>query len=144
MQGVLKRPAMMVLFQAHSGVRFLVLLAAVVALAYFTFGLVTRQTPGRGARVVGSIFIGLLDLQVLLGAVLVLLWPWYPALAGHLAMMILAVITAHVLLAINRRRARPGFALSFAAVGVALLLILGGIYAIRRDPVSPLRMTLVR
>src|SRR5919198_443990 len=143
MQGVLKRPAMMVLFQAHSGVRFLVLLAALVALAYFTFGLATRQTPGRGARVVGSIFIGLLDLQVLLGVVLVLLWPWYPALAGHLAMMILAVSTAHVLLAISRRRARPGFALPFAAVAVALVLILGGIYAIRRDPVSPLRMTLV-
>jgi hypothetical protein len=121
---------MIVLFHAHSGLRFLVLLAALAALAYFAFGLATRRPVGRAVRAFGSTFVGLLDLQILLGVALALSGRWYPALIGHLVMMLLAAIAAHVLLVINRRRARPGFALPFAAIGVALALIIGGIYAI--------------
>jgi hypothetical protein len=131
---------MIALFQAHSGLRFLVFLAALIALLYFAFGLATRRPAGKAMRVMGSIFVGLLDLQILLGVALVLSGRWFPALIGHLVMMVLAAIAAHVLLVINRRRARPGFALPFAAVGVALVLIIGGIYAIGRDP---LKMTVV-
>ena len=131
---------MIALFQAHSGVRFLVLLAGVVALAYFAFGLATRRPVGRAVRVFGSVFVGLLDLQILLGAALLISRSWYPALIGHLVMMVLAAIAAHVLLAINRRRARPGFALPLIGVGIALVLILGGIYAIRPNPFTVTRV----
>jgi hypothetical protein len=84
-------------------------------------------------RILGSSFAGLLDTQILLGLVLLGAgWPFRPMLWGHLALMLLAAVLAHVLLVINRKRPQPGFLLPLIAVGGALLLIVGGILAIGR------------
>lgn len=119
------------LFHAHSGLRYLVLLAGVIAIVYFLAGLATKKPAGKPARILGSIYVGLVDLQVLLGLVLLMMRPFYPRLWGHLAMMVLAAVVAHVLLVINRKRAQPNFVLPLLGVGVSLLLIVGGIFAIR-------------
>jgi heme A synthase len=125
---------MLALYQLHSGLRYLVLLAGVVALAYCAFGLAARRPPGRATRALGATFVGLLDLQILVGVALVLSGRWSPVVVGHLVMMLLASINAHGLLVISRRSARPGFGLPIAAVGVSLALIIGGIFAIGRGP----------
>ncbi|MBX5484246.1 MAG: hypothetical protein IRZ16_20670 [Myxococcaceae bacterium] len=122
------------LFMSHSGLRYLVLLAGVIALVYFAIGLAMKKTAGKPVRVLGSAFVGLLDLQILLGLGLVAMGRWYPAVAGHLVMMLLAAVETHVLLVVNRKRPQPGFLLPFLAVLIALVLIVGGIHAIGRGP----------
>jgi hypothetical protein len=119
------------LFAAHSGLRYLVLLAGLVAVVFFAVGLARKQPVTRGVRVMGAVFSGLMDLQVLLGLILVAMGRYYPALIGHIVMMVLAVVVVHVLLVVNRKRAQPGYALPLAAVVLGLALICGGILAIR-------------
>lgn len=123
---------MNILFHAHSGLRYLVLLAGLVALAYFVSGLVAKRPVGKGVRVLGAIFSGLLDLQMLLGLVMVAMGRYYPRLIGHIVLMVLAVGVTHALLVINRKRPNPGYLLPLIAVVAALVLIVGGILAIGR------------
>lgn len=120
------------LFQAHSGLRYLVLLVGVVSLAYFVSGLATKRPVDKGVRILGAAFTGLLDLQVLLGIGMVALGRFYPQLIGHIVMMLLAATVTHVLLVVNRKRPNPGYVLPAVAVAVALALIFGGIMAIGR------------
>jgi|SRR6218665_162963 len=128
---------MIFLFKAHSGLRYLVLLMGLIALAYFVFGLVTKRPVDKKVRILGSSFAGLLDTQVLLGIVLLGSgWPFQPMLWGHLSLMVLAAVVAHVLLVVNRRRAQPGFLLPLLGVGGALVLVCLGILAIGRGVFS--------
>lgn len=120
------------LFQAHSGLRYLVLLVGLVALAYFVSGLAMKRPVGKGVRILGSAFVGLLDLQGLLGLIMVAMGRFYPQLIGHIVMMLLAIAETHALLVINRKRPNPGYVLPLIAVLVALALIAGGIMAIGR------------
>jgi hypothetical protein len=124
------------LFHAHSGLRFLVLLAALVALIVIGSGWAGRRPWSKAARISLSAFVGLLDLQMLLGIALVVMGDFYPRLMGHLTMMLLAVVFAHGLSVASRRAAddRRRHGLALAAVGLALLLILGGIMVIRPHP----------
>jgi hypothetical protein len=120
------------LFQAHSGLRYLVLLVGLAALVYFLSGLMTKRPVDKGVRILGSSFVGLLDLQVLLGIIMVAMGRFYPQLIGHIVMMVLAAAETHVLLVLNRKRPNPGYLLPLIAVAVALALIAGGIMAIGR------------
>jgi hypothetical protein len=120
------------LFQAHSGLRYLVLLVGLAALIYFLSGLATKRPVDKGVRILGSAFTGLLDLQVLLGIIMVAMGRFYPQLIGHIVMMLLAAAVTHVLLVMNRKRATPGYVLPLIAVAVALAFIAGGIMAIGR------------
>ena len=120
------------LFHAHSGLRFLVLLLGVVCLVVFGLGLATNKPFGKVHRILGASFAGTLHLQVLLGLTLVAMGRWYPALAGHLAMMLLAAAAAQAAMTVNRKRAVPGMKLPLIGVAVALLLIFGGVMAIGR------------
>jgi hypothetical protein len=127
---------MQILYYAHSGLRYLVLLVGLVALAYFVWGLATRRAAGRGVRALGAAFGGLLDLQVLLGLVMLVLGRYYPQLIGHIVMMVLAAGAVHGTLAVNRRRPVPGWVLPLVGVALGLVLIIGGIMAIQRTPFS--------
>jgi hypothetical protein len=125
------------LFFAHSGVRFLVLLAGVVALVYLVYAALARKPEGKGGRVVMSAFVGFLDLQVLLGVVLGILLvargDFYPALIGHVMTMVIAAVVAHGSAAYAKR---PGVVkadqIRLAGVVVTLVLIAVGIHAIGR------------
>jgi hypothetical protein len=119
------------LFAAHSGLRYLVLLAGLVAAVYFAVGLAQKRPVTRAVRVMGAIFSGLMDLQVLLGLVLVAMGRYYPALIGHIVLMLLAVAVVHGTLVANRKRPQPGYALPLAGVVLGLALLAAGILAIR-------------
>lgn len=122
------------LYHAHSGLRYLVLLLGLVALAVLAWGLATRRTTG-AERGLTAAYTGALDLQLLLGlGVIVLGGIWYPALIGHLTMMILAAAVAHIASVRARRTAEPRRATRLRLIGVAisLVLLVGGIMSIGR------------
>lgn len=123
---------MIFLFKLHSIVRFLVLASGAIAVIFYAVSLAQRRSVTRAVRIFGSIFVGFLDLQILIGIALALAGRWYPAVVGHVVMMVGAAAVAHVLLAKNRKRAAPGYRLPLLGVAVALILIVIGIFAIGR------------
>jgi hypothetical protein len=124
-----------ILFHAHSGLRYLVLLAGVVSFLYSIIAAVTDRPWDRGGRVLLTSFIGLLDVQVLLGLILVFVWPFYAALWGHIILMLLAAVTAHLTSILHRRRPpdRKGHMPVALGVAGAVILVIGGITAIGRS-----------
>ena len=124
---------MNLLYQAHSGLRYLVLLAGLAALIALAIGGFSGR-PVRAARALTSAFTGLLDLQILLGVALVIAGIFYGALMGHLTLMLVAAVAAHVA-GVRARKAgdeRQANRLRLIGVGVALLCIVLGITAIGR------------
>jgi hypothetical protein len=65
------------LLQAHSGIRYLVLLAGVVGLVYFVAALARGGRFDRTGRILTAIFTGVLDLQLILGALLLAVFEIY-------------------------------------------------------------------
>jgi hypothetical protein len=128
---------MTMLFQAHSGLRYLVLLGAVLVLLAAVYGLATgKSLPA--ARGLMAAFTGVLDVQILLGLGLVLGGIWYGALIGHLVMMSVAAVVAHVASVKARRAndARRADIIRLIGVVVALVCIIGGIMSIGRGIVG--------
>lgn len=124
-----------ILFHAHSGLRYLVLVAGVAAFLYTLIAALRSRPWDRAGRVLMSVFVGALDLQILLGVILIFVWPFYPALWGHLTMMVLAAAVAHVASVVNRRRPAERRSQMTAALGAAgaMILVIGGIAAIQRS-----------
>jgi hypothetical protein len=119
----------------HSGVRYLVLLAALAAIALALANLQRAGALARAERAAMGLFVGLLDLQVVLGVLLLLFWPFYGALIGHIAMMVLAAAVAHAGSIMARRREpdRSGATVRIMTVVLALVLVVGGLMAIQRS-----------
>lgn len=126
---------MQMLFMAHSGVRYLVLLAALVAIGYYGFALVSKKPAVSVGRMPAAVFAGLLDLQILLGILLMATGLFYPALMGHLFMMIIAAVVAHVSFAIAKKSSDADRSVKLRLIGVAgaLVLIVLGIGSIGRS-----------
>lgn len=124
-----------ILFHAHSGLRYLVLMVGALALLHSLASTFRGEKWNRPGRILLASFVGLMDLQVLIGLGLILVRAFYPALWGHLSLMILAAVAAHVALALNKRRPpeRQSHGLAAVGSGLALLLIVGGILSIGRS-----------
>jgi hypothetical protein len=124
---------MTALFYAHSGLRFLVLLAALVALVHAAVQLGRSRPPNRADRVLFAVFAGLLDLQIVLGIVLAVTGIFYPRLIGHIALMLAAAVIAHAASVLGRRStdARSHW-IRITGVLAALGLIVAGILAAGR------------
>jgi heme A synthase len=122
------------LYQAHSGLRYLVLLAALGAVIALAYALATGRMD-RSARVLPVVFTGLLDLQVLLGIGLVIGGVFPDAAVGHLVMMVLALVAAHGASVMGKRAGTERREMIIRLVGIvlALLLIAGGIMALGRS-----------
>jgi hypothetical protein len=123
------------LHTAHWAVRYLVLLAALAAALLALLGWSRAAAHQiRHERLAMTAFVGFLDVQLLLGLLLLLSWPYYPMLIGHIVMMVLAAAVAHAGSIVARRRepARSGSPIRLAAVCLALVLVVGGIMAIQR------------
>jgi heme A synthase len=125
--------SMNALFHAHSGLRYLVLLAALGALIVLGYSLATGRAS-RAARVVPMLFTGLLDLQITLGIVLVMGGLMPDAVVGHLALMLLAATVVHGSAIMAKRAAddRRELVIRLAGVALTVVLIVGGILAIGR------------
>ena len=118
------------LFAAHSGTRYLVLLAGLVALLWFVWGLGTNRPFARPAPAMFAVFVGLLDLQALMGIVLLIGGHRPPGIWGHVACMVLALALANSMKKASRRS--TGYGRPLLGVAGALALIVVGILAIAR------------
>ncbi len=125
---------MIVLFQAHSGVRYLVFLAGLLALVVFGLGMAQKAPFTKRARIIGAVFAGLMDLQILIGVILLAMGLYTPKAIGHIVMMVAATTVTHATFARNRKQPTPGYTLPLIGVVVALVLIIGGIFALGRLP----------
>jgi hypothetical protein len=126
------------LFYAHSGVRYLVLLFGVLSLGYALFGLLTRRPYDGRMLTLARLFMGSVHLQVVLGVALLLTGRFYPALIGHIMMMVFAAVAATVVPAVMRRRepaARTWLPHLIGTV-IVIALIVFGILAIDRSPLG--------
>lgn len=122
------------LFHAHSGLRYLVLLAAIVAIVVLAYALATGRSV-RAAQRTASVYTGLLDLQIVIGIALVFMGLFPDAVIGHLAMMLFAAVVVHATAIFGRRASNEHRELAFRLGGVvvSLVLIVGGIMAIGRS-----------
>jgi hypothetical protein len=123
-------------FAAHSGFRYIVLLVGAATLVASLFGWRGGASSGGGrlALRLFRVYVGTLDLQLLLGIATVALRPFQPQYIGHIVMVVLAIAVAHIVGA--RLRKAPEAArrpsVVFAGVVFSLGLIVGGILAIGR------------
>jgi uncharacterized membrane protein len=122
------------LFHAHSGLRYLVLLAGIAALLYSLISVLTRRPYDRRVRMTAAIFSGLLHLQVLIGFFLLVSGRFSPQLIGHIFMMLLAATATQIPLSVLKRRPQEKRTALPHLIGtvVALGLIWGGVLSIGR------------
>jgi len=114
------------LFMAHSGIRYLVLLAGAVALLMSLW----KGQDANASKAMGA-FVGAVDVQVLLGLLLIMQIPFYGALVGHISLMFVAVASAHGF-SIAAKKKVDGGTLRVVGVLVTLGLIAAGIMSIGR------------
>lgn len=124
---------MRALFFAHSGLRYLVLLAGTAALVYLVWSLAGHRTKGRWGRVLMAIFLVSLDIQIITGLILASMGTFYSALSGHFITMLTAAAAGHTTSLYARRSGgEKGDQIRLAGLVVTLALIVLGILAIGR------------
>ncbi len=125
-----------ILFEAHSGWRYLVILVLVVALIKFLIGMLGKQQWSGFDRALGSATSIVIGIQWLLGIVLWVLAPaaWFLSrgsvnFAEHAGTMTLAVVAAQI--ASGRAKRSPSdsakFRISFIGTLIAGLLVALGV-----------------
>jgi hypothetical protein len=126
------------LLHAHSGFRYLVLLFGLAVVAYAAYGMVARRPYDTRMRVLSAMFVGAIDLTVLLGFANVFTGMFYPQLGGHIVMMVLAAAVAHLVHGVMKRRKDDERTWTPHLVGalVTLGLIWTGVMAIGRPIVG--------
>ena len=118
----------------HSLVRFLILLAALVGIIKALFSLVQKSKSDHLDQTVASAFLGLYDLQALLGVLIILLGGLSQAI--HPIVMVVGLLLAHGLQSMVKRAdgsAAPLYRLALYIV--PLLVILVGLSTIGHLPV---------
>lgn len=126
------------LLHAHSGLRYLVYLAALALVVYSVYGMITGRPYDKRMRVLSAVFTGLLDLMILVGVALLFTGMFRPQLGGHIVMMVLAAAVAHIVHGVMKRRPQEKQSYAPHVVGtlVAMGLIAAGILAIGRPLVG--------
>ena len=122
------------LFAAHSGLRFLVLLAGLFVVLYALVGYFGKREYSTAMARLAAVFTGLLHLQVLTGVAVLFTRPFYNSIIGHLFLMLMAAAVAQLTSSVVRRRPQDAKTYGPHLVGavVALGLVAAGILAIGR------------
>ena len=118
----------------HSLVRFLILIAAVVGIVKALISFAQKRAADTLDQTMASAFLGLYDLQVLLGILIILLGGLTQAI--HPIVMFIGVLLAHGLQSMTKRAegpTMPVYRLGFYIL--PLLVILVGLASIGHLPV---------
>lgn len=124
-------------FPAHSGLRYLVLLFAVLTALYALFGMAMKRRFDATGLTLLRVLAVLIDIQVLLGVGTLVARTYFPALIGHVVMMIAAVAVVHLGAARLKKapEAERRYGWLLASALIPLALIVAGIMAIQRSVV---------
>ncbi|MBC6399625.1 MAG: cytochrome B [Ekhidna sp.] len=124
------------LLHAHSGLRYLVLLVAVIVIIKSLIGWFGDASYSRFDKVIAPTYVGLMHLQLLLGLTLYFISPFVTFdmsdkvirywSVEHILMMILAVASAQVGRSISKKAedAQVKFRIQTIFFGISILLIL--------------------
>jgi len=126
------------LLYAHSGLRYLVLLAGLAVVVYATYGIVTGRAYDRRIRVLSAAFTGLIDVTAMFGLAQLFTGRFYPQLGGHVAMLVFAAIVAHIVYGVMKRRPpdQQTYVPHLVGALVVLGLVAGGVLALGRPVVG--------
>jgi hypothetical protein len=122
----------MILVYAHSGIRYLVVLAGIAVILFALAGVLGKKPYDPRMRVLSGLFAMFMHLNILLGLALLFTRPFAPYLIGHISLMVFAAITAQVVPSVMRRRPmeeRTWLPHLVSAV-IALGLVVAGLMAI--------------
>jgi hypothetical protein len=111
----------------HSYVRWLVVLVAIIAAVKFAVGWAQKTKPTAMDRGLMSAFSGLIDLQVLLGLVLLVLMGISMPRLEHAFAMIVAVVVAHLPMRWRKLESTNVLRNNFFVIVAALALIVIGV-----------------
>ena len=116
-----------ILAYSHSGVRWLVVAAAIAAFLFFGYGWLTKKYNEKPARILTAAYSGLLDLQVLLGFVFLFVAGFNRYRLEHMTVLLIAAVIAH--LPRKWREAAPAiyYRNTFLIILVTLVLIYLGV-----------------
>ena len=124
------------LLHAHSGLRYLVLLAAIIVIVKSVIGWLGNTPYSKFDRIIAPSFVGLMHVQLLLGLILYFISPFVTYQMGdkvsrywsveHISMMIIAVIAAQVGRSISKKSSDAQVKFRFQSIffGISILLIL--------------------
>ena len=123
------------LLNAHSGLRYLILLAAVVVVIKSLIGWFGNTSYTKFDKILAPSYVGLMHLQLLLGLILYFISPMVTYNMGdkvsrywsveHIAMMILAVAAAQVGRSISKKSSDAQVKFRFQTIffGISILLV---------------------
>jgi|GEM_PF-4167096 len=99
------------LLEAHGGWRYLVILATVGVMLFFAYALATKNTKEKQESTALKIWAGIMDMQLLLGLVLLIYYfiegLHRAQLIGHWTLGIVAVFIAHIPTIYRRLNGKP-------------------------------------
>ena len=123
------------ILSAHSGFRYLVLLLGVLVIVYAAYGIATKRPYDKNMRILAAAFTGAIDLTLMLGLATLFTNQFYPQLGGHIVMMVLAAVVAHVVSVVMKRRPieERTYAPHLVGTAIVLAIIATGILSIGRS-----------
>lgn len=128
---------MTILLTLHSILRWVIVLVALALIIKFALGLIQKQPYDKTARGLVSAFGGLMDTQLLLGTAF-FVWSGLAIQGGfalrhrweHLAMMLVAVIVAHLPAMWKKRDDQTRYRNGLVAILVSILLVVVGVFTL--------------
>ena len=122
---------MLILFEIHSFIRWLIVVVGIVAIVKFTIGLARKSAWGKMDRGLSSGFSGLMDLQVTLGLLYFFITGFgnvgFPMFRiEHMVTMLLAAVACHAP-AMFKKKAWNKHAVALGAIIVSLILVYVGV-----------------
>ena len=125
---------MQIVLLLHSLVRFVILVVAIVGLVKAIIGLAQKGAGDKLDQTLGSIFVGMYDLQALLGILLIFLGGLTQAI--HPVIMFIGILAAHGLQTMTKKsQGQQGLLYRLALYVVPLVIILFGLATIGKLPV---------
>lgn len=115
------------LYQAHSGVRWLVVLMTVVAFGWLLFRYLQNQSYDKRTHIIMASWAGLVGLQWILGIVLMLvLGTFTGAQWSHAGVLTIALAVAHAYVPLKKRPDKVRFTGGLASIiAVGVLVFVG-------------------
>ena len=116
------------LLQAHSGVRWLVVVMTVVAFGWLLFRYLQNQSYDKRTHIIMASWAGLVGLQWILGIVLMLVLGTFTGMQwSHAGTMTIALAVAHAYVPLKKRPDKVRFTGGLASIIAVMVLVFVGV-----------------